>query len=156
MRIYLAAPFCTKSRIRDIAEEARRAGFDVVSSWHDEKVEPGSQTCGPATALTQTEAGTAARGDLNQIKACDVFVMFAWGGLDRFDFIAADDVSKHSTGRHFEAGYAHATGKPIVHVGVSESIFTRSLVDRQALSWHAALIELVAMREAEPKAGEAS
>lgn len=145
MKIYLAAPFCTKHRIAQIATEARRAGFTVTSTWHDEKVEPSDTTTGAAPALSKGAAEQAVATDLKQVRDCDVLVLFSWDGLDRLDFASHEDLKRHSVGRHYEAGYAAANHKILMHVGSPESIFTR-VIKRQCVDWHEALIELVALR----------
>ena len=82
--------------------------IEVRAHWLDETVSATSQL----SDLTPEYCAEQAQVDLDDIKACDLFVFFA------------DSVAKTTRGgKHFEAGYASGLGKRIVVVGPPENIF---------------------------------
>lgn len=110
MKIYVAADFVRAEDASSAAARCGQKGLEVVSTWHDEalpaEVEAASTVGGPPP----NEARVAAKRNIGQIESADVVVMLCTG-------------SRARGGRHFETGYAHALGKPIVLIGPKEHAF---------------------------------
>ncbi len=101
--IYLASPWCHRKEAKDIADQLRAAGHQVVSRWHDVwgvKSEEG---------LSVGDLQDEAEMDLADVRACDVLLQIHKPG---------------STGGMFiEQGYAMRAKTPIVIVGSPEHVF---------------------------------
>lgn len=101
MRAYLAGRYGRREELADVARKLRDRGIDVQADWlsgaHDDT--PDSQ----AAAL-----------DLADVDECHVLIAFTeLPGVD----------GRARGGRHFEAGYAHALGKPVIVIGPAENVF---------------------------------
>ena len=108
MRVYLAARFEQKEELKALVPLLAEHNLRVQARWLDEKVSPTSQL----SDLTPAYCAEQAEVDLEDIRACDIFVFFG------------DAVAKTTRGgKHFEAGYASGLGKRIVVVGPPENIF---------------------------------
>lgn len=90
---------------------AAEAGVEVVSRWHRGPDEPevaaSRRIGGPADPAL---AALAAERNVHDIDRADVLVLMTTGEPAR-------------GGRHFEAGYAYASGKAVLVVGVAEHAF---------------------------------
>jgi len=108
MRAYLAARFEQKKEIKALVPLLEANNIRVRAHWLDEDIPPNSQL----SDLTPAYCAEQAQVDLDDIKACDLFVFFA-------------DATPKTTrgGKHFEAGYASGLGKRIVVIGQPENIF---------------------------------
>ena len=108
MKAYVAARFEQKSEMKALVPLFAANNIEVRAHWLDETVSATSQL----SDLTPEYCAEQAQVDLDDIKACDLFVFFA------------DSVAKTTRGgKHFEAGYASGLGKRIVVVGPPENIF---------------------------------
>jgi nucleoside 2-deoxyribosyltransferase len=100
MRLYLAAPFKRKSEVFDIAGLLRNTGVDIASSW---------------VLSSHTADGDVSRellGDewiknIHDLQTADVLVFLNLAGW----------YPEGAGGKHYEAGYAHAMGLPLLLVG---------------------------------------
>lgn len=97
--VYLAAPF-KRPDLPDIVAALTDAGHDITARWLDE-------------LDTGTTHPDAAQRDLEDIDRADVVLI-------------VDDLERWS-GRHVEAGYAIARGKPIVVLGPASNLFYRTI-----------------------------
>ena len=111
MNVYLATDF---GRADDAAEIAQLVEQDpdvrVVSRWLTELRPEEKAAAAGIGGPPRGAALEAAERNLHDIDACDVFILMTTGSPAR-------------GGRHFEAGYAFARGKPIVIVGPVEHAF---------------------------------
>lgn len=134
MKIYLAAPYAARERVKDYAAELTRVGFTVTSSWLDEKHDIKPETVGAATGLNDAQASTHVETDLRDIDRSDLLVLFTERAVG---------VDGSSGGRHVETGYALAIGYPVLVVGEPENIFHRSTRRVTCVpDWHEAVVEL--------------
>jgi len=109
--VYLASAYETKQQIRQYARIMNACGFTVTSTWHEQE-EPasGNQGLGPADLNERPEVGRPyALADLRDIDAADTLILFTDGS--------------GRGGRHFETGYAWASGKGIVIIGNRLHVF---------------------------------
>lgn len=100
MRVYLAARYSRREEIAGIREELKRRGIVVQARWLD-----GLHDDMPNDVCAKDDLA-----DLDEVHALIAFT-------EERRSIAT------SGGRHFEAGYAHATGKPVIVVGPEENVF---------------------------------
>jgi nucleoside 2-deoxyribosyltransferase len=108
MKVYLAARFEQKREIKALVPLLQENGLQVQARWLDEEISPTSQL----SDLTPAYCTEQAQVDLDDIKACDIFVLFA------------DEVAKTTRGgKHVEFGVALAQGKRVIVVGSPENIF---------------------------------
>lgn len=136
MKVYIAAPYQSRDRIRAYAAELTRIGFTVTSTWLGETHEINEGTTGAATALPDEEVASHAYDDLRGVREADLFVLIT------------ESIAGHlgGGGRHVETGYFMAKHGPrhIVVVGDPENIFHRSKGVTVVPDWHEAVIELSA------------
>lgn len=81
----------------------------VNSRWLEEK-------CAPTVTIHDFEPSgllAPALDDIEDIKACDAFVLFTVDG----------ETPTKRGGRHWESGFAYGIGKPIIVCGPRENIF---------------------------------
>jgi len=111
MKVYLAADFGRAAEVDALSMECVQAGVEVVSRWHrqvapDEREASGNigGPADPAAALF------AAERNLTDLDSADVIVVMTTGAPAR-------------GGRHFETGYAYASGKPVIIAGPLEHAF---------------------------------
>lgn len=125
MKVYLAAPYGSRSQVRLYADELQAAGFDVTSTWLAETHEINAGTEGAATSLPDDVVAAHAETDLIDINLSDVLVLFtsAYVGVEG------------GGGRHVETGYALAQGKPVIVVGEPENVFHRMLGVHLVADW---------------------
>ncbi len=102
-RLYIAAPFIRQDEARDKARQLSAIGFEVTSRWVDEDVSA-------AAEATHEYNAERAHIDIEDIDAADYFVLLA-------------DHDSRTGGKHFETGYAYATGKNLMVVGRRENVF---------------------------------
>jgi hypothetical protein len=119
MKVYLAAPYAARDRVRGYAKDLRVAGFTCVSSWVDEDIEITPATTGAASGLDDATVSAHAQDDLEDIATCDALVLFTAAAVGLTPTI------HHSGGRHVETGYALGRGKRVVVVGPPENVFHR-------------------------------
>lgn len=100
MRVYLAARYSRRAEIACIRTELQRRGMVVQARWLD-----GLHDNSPNDVC--------AYDDTADIDECHALIAFT----EERRSIAT------SGGRHFEAGYAHALGKPVIVVGPEENVF---------------------------------
>ena len=111
MRIYVAGPYQHKIYISSCAEDLRKIGIEVTSSWLEENHAPNTQL----SELSDAVNTRYALADLRDIDRADAFVLFT---------VAANLPPIPRAGRHVEFGYALAHGLPIYVVGKErENIF---------------------------------
>ena len=123
MKIYVAASFTSRERLRPIRDKLWKAGHEVVSSWLDEVTKPAQ--------MTQKEFyKKLALKDLSELKSADLAI------IDLFD-------PSTSGGRDTELGFALGcfSSKQIYTVGPVSSVF-HELVDRQFQTWDECAISL--------------
>lgn len=139
MKIYLAAPYAARDRIKRYSDELTRIGYTVTSSWLDESHPIGDGTTGAATGLDDGQVALQASTDLADIDKADLLVLFT------SDTARVGIFSAISGGRHIETGYAIAKGLPVLVVGEPENIFHRLGRAVTVVSdWHEAVLELAA------------
>lgn len=108
MRAYIAARFEQKTEMKSLIPLFEANNIQVRARWLDETISPTSQL----SDLAPDYCAEQAQVDLDDIKACDIFVFFA------------DSVAKTTRGgKHFEAGYASGLGKRVIVIGPPENIF---------------------------------
>lgn len=105
--IYLAASWSRRREIQLVAVKLVQREFKVTSGWLYREIAPES----------------AALMDLEDVGRADTLVRFSDAGV----VLPADSLTVHfslATGaRHFEMGYAYATGKRMIVVGGRQNIF---------------------------------
>ncbi len=107
---YLAARFSRKPEMQFRAHDLVKDGIVVTSRW----MRPDYRWNGvPEDAISEYELALCAMDDLEDIGNADVFVAFT----------EQPSAGYTSGGRHVEAGYAIALGKPVLVVGPRENIF---------------------------------
>jgi nucleoside 2-deoxyribosyltransferase len=132
MKVYLASWFSSKNERKKQAEELNALGIGVTSRWLDEKAKPDSNM----NEFDAKYLRDTAIMDLNDIRNCDVFVLFT---------VDPNDGPCHRRGgRHWETGYAYGIGKPIFVVGPKENIFHHLPFVGQVDTWEEAKEALVA------------
>lgn len=139
MRAYIAAPYAAREQIKRYATELDQIGYQVTSRWLDEPHDINPTTTGAALALSDTEANTAARNDLDDIDGSDIFVV-----ITARECTGLEAQRSTSGGRHVETGYALARGISVIVVGDPENIFHRMQLVTGVDDWHDAVIELSA------------
>ncbi len=118
MKVYLAAQYSWKDRLKKYAEELAAANIECTSSWLNEKYAADATL---QTIPTDAERVKYAMADLIDINSSDVMVLFT----------VDPETPVVRGGRHFEAGYAFALmitgylgGAPkLVVCGPRENIF---------------------------------
>lgn len=108
-RIYLAAPYPRKDEIMAYRDELASLGFDVTSSWLEEKHAPNVAL----HEVSQSLSKRYAIFDLEDVDRADVLISFT----------EPQGTSHSRGGRHVEFGYALARGKELWIVGPVENIF---------------------------------
>lgn len=96
--IYLAARYGRRDEMQGVAKVIEERGHTVTSSWIDE---------------AQAENIDSALVDLQDVDKAEVLVLFT----DRHGSFNSGG------GRHFEMGYAYATGKVVCVIGDRETLF---------------------------------
>lgn len=109
MKVYLAAQYCEKYRLRALAEELESKGIEVTSTWLSEPHGPNTQM----HEVTEDDRQRYAITDLEDVDRADCLVFFSIEPTQSF----------FRGGRHVEFGYAYAKGKEIIVVGPQENIF---------------------------------
>lgn len=138
MRVYLAAPYAARDRVRLYRDELTRLGVKVTSSWLHESHDINDGTIGAATALDDDTVSKHAVQDFDDIRYSDLLVLFTEKAVD---------VDRSTGGRHVETGYALALGKPIIVVGEPENVFHRIRGGHSVTvisDWHETVIEIAA------------
>ena len=123
MKIYIAASFDSRLRLRPIRDELWHMGHEVVSTWLDEVAKPEN--------LTQDEFyKKLAIKDISELKSANLVI------IDLFD-------RSTSGGRDTELGLALGSfaTKQIYLVGTPSSVF-HQLVDRKFENWNQVLGDL--------------
>lgn len=110
MKVYLAARFSRKDELCRYDAELSLCDIEVTSRWlwgsHD--------WSGTADDAIPVEVlARFAREDLEDIEASDVVIAFT----------EPSGAGPARSGRHFEAGYTYAIGKPLIVVGPVENVF---------------------------------
>jgi nucleoside 2-deoxyribosyltransferase len=103
IKIYIAAPFVKQHEAREKANELISMGFTVTSRWVDEDVLA-------AAGANHEYYAQCANIDIEDINAAQYFLLLA-------------DHDSRTGGKHFETGYAYATGKKLMIVGRRENVF---------------------------------
>jgi nucleoside 2-deoxyribosyltransferase len=97
VRVYFAARYSKRKKLRRYRKELERVGHSVTSRWLDEGAEE--------TAATATR-------DLDDIKSADLLILFS-----------EQPRCRTRGGRFVEAGYALGLGRRVIAVGGVENIF---------------------------------
>lgn len=108
MKIYLAARYGRKADLGELADQLQHLDIECTSRWlyMHERAKSDELPSFEEQRLWAAE-------DLQDIEAADLVICFT----EQKD-------SKHSRGgRHVEAGFAIASGKPVICVGPAENIF---------------------------------
>ena len=123
MKVYLAAQFSRQEELSRYRDELIGMGMESCSRWLDEENE------------NRSRFEQYARSDEQDIRECDVFVLFS----TKFDvddrLISPSELVRG--GRHYETGYAAALRKFIYIVGHRENIFHEQF--RNFKTWEACL-----------------
>jgi nucleoside 2-deoxyribosyltransferase len=109
-KVYLAAPFAEYLKVEGYAHDLEARGHVVTSRWHRDHVALWHKD--PSKKQGQ-EYARSALDDLEDIDQADTIICLTQG----------DDTTYTSGGRHFEAGYAYATGKHCIVFGPVENVF---------------------------------
>jgi nucleoside 2-deoxyribosyltransferase len=109
MKIYIAACFGQQAEVREKADQLTQAKHVCTSSWRYLKPlgDGGSDAGGVKFASAYLQR---ALQDLRDLEASDLLVLLA------------GQVST-TGGKHFEVGYAVASGKQVVIIGSPENVF---------------------------------
>ena len=122
MKFYLAGAFATRKFLMGIRDKIEAKGKHLcVSGW----LEPGVRDRNiydDTGHYIRTWSLNYAKGDFQDIDACDVFIL-------------SDDGYPSTGGRNVELGYALAQGKHIIRVGPSSNIFADALCDDEFYNW---------------------
>lgn len=130
MKVYLAAPYGARERVRERAASLAMMGHEITSTWLDETHEINAGTQGAATALPDEQVALHAAADLGDIDRSDLVFLFT----------AATVGVEGGGGRHVETGYAIALGKPVIVIGEPENVFHRlGRACVQVLDWEHAV-----------------
>lgn len=116
VRIYIAAFFDSRPRIREEAQKLDELGHSVVSGWIF-----GEPTGATYASSTEGYLTCCALRDLREIRTADLLI------LDTLDVTAR-------SGREVELGYALGCGVPFIVVGPRRNIF-HYLAQAQFDSW---------------------
>lgn len=108
LAVYLAARFSRKNEIKQKSLELDALGVKVTSRWLDEADHGGQLDS------SSDEFNTAvAYQDIEDIDKSDLIVLFS-----------ENPKEPHVRGgRHFESGYAHGKGIPLIICGPKENVF---------------------------------
>lgn len=109
MQVYLAGRYSQKEDIKVKARELESLGIEVTSSWLEE---PHSPQVG-LTELTPDLARFYAHQDLTDIYRADLVILFT----------VDPNTPTVRGGRHFESGFAHGLGRPLILCGPRENVF---------------------------------
>lgn len=109
LAVYLAARFSRKNEIKEKAKELEALGINVTSRWLDETADPNSDL----KEFDDDAHTEVAQVDIEDIDAADVLVLFTEN----------PELGFKRGGRHFESGYAHGKGIPVVTLGPRENVF---------------------------------
>lgn len=124
--VYIAAPFIRQAEARLRSLDLAVIGFNVTSRWLDE--EPISN---PTPEYQAQRAGI----DIEDIDSSDYFVLLA-------------EHDSRTGGKHFETGYAYATGKNVMVVGRRENVFHHLPKVVFAHTWSEATLRMLSVIEA--------
>lgn len=133
MKVYLAARYTSKLLLKTYAEQLRKEGIEVTSSWLEEPHAPNTTM----DELPEKDLTQYASDDLKDIDAADALVFFS---------IEPTQKSVRG-GRHVEFGYALGTKKPILVVGPRENIFHHLPTVFQLNTWPEAVKVLHFVRQ---------
>lgn len=100
MKVYLAAPFGDRLKMKEVADLLNSKGFNIVSRW----------VYGGETGLTRQQVAVL---DLADVEIADTVVSFTF----------PRGTPSTGGGRHVEFGYALARGKSLVLIGDRENVF---------------------------------
>ena len=109
MKIYLASQYRTKTQIKGYTRQLQDLGFTVTSTWVNEPHKPTLEL----PDLSPGDLRRLASRDLQEIRACDLLVLFTVSPLK----------ATKRGGRHTEFGYALGLNKRMVICGPCENIF---------------------------------
>lgn len=110
--VYLASDFARHAYVEEVARALAlgRRDIVVVSRWHGTPGEEDVAGEGTTKAHIPPGARDIALRAIEDIRRCDMFVLFTSGEFAR-------------GGRHFETGLAYGLRKPIIVVGPVEHAF---------------------------------
>jgi nucleoside 2-deoxyribosyltransferase len=133
LAVYLAARYSRKLEIKEKSLELESLGINMTSRWLDEEASPGSNL----KEVGDDFCREVAKQDIEDIDRADLVVLFSENPEEAFV----------RGGRHFEAGYAHGTKKPLIVLGPRENVFhylnSVVLVD----SWESLKANLVFLKQ---------
>jgi hypothetical protein len=102
MILYIAAPWKHRAHAREVAQQYRDKGHQVVSRWHDEWGVKSD------TGMTVAEKREEAEKDVADVRACQAMVVLNW---------------EKSEGKAVEQGIALERRTPIIVVGAESNVF---------------------------------
>ncbi len=116
MKIYLAADLSRREEMRGYWAELNRMGYEVLARYLTAELEFSDDRL-PEARSDRAFGATVQRiavGDLYDIDACDIFVLFTEAHPENLP---------NRGGRMVEFGYAVAAGKTVWIVGPDENVF---------------------------------
>ena len=123
INLYLAARFSRKEEMAGVADRLRNVDLNNIATWvtgaHD-------YTGVPDEHIPVSAQADFAAEDLQEIHRADIVMVFT-------------DPPGHGGsrgGKHFEAGFALALGKPIVVIGPLENVFFSYLATKEHRARH--------------------
>ena len=123
MRVYLAASFSQKERIKLLTAQLQELGLVCTNEWQDE----------PKSAPVESWPDFANR-DRASVDRADILIVLT-------------DRQSTTGGYHWETGYAYGRGKIILIVGKRENFFHYLYDTERVVDWKGAKRWLVARAE---------
>lgn len=116
VRIYLAARYREKNRMKQFQKELIERGHTVTSTWMNETYAPDVKM----EDLSEDQMRYFANRDLDEIEESDVVFLFT----------VAPTTEIVRGGSIFEAGYAMGKGKKLLVIGPAQNIFLLLTVNK--------------------------
>lgn len=137
MLAYIASNYESKNAIKKYVAELQISGVGVSSTWQDEPHSPQSG------GLGGSDPTYYAKRDLEEIDACDWFVIFSQEPTQ----------ATYRNGRNVELGYAIARKKNLLVIGPYENIFHYLPQFLHVQNWEDARDLLIDLAVKEPNYG---
>lgn len=124
MIIYTAAPWKFRVEAKQVAQQFRDAGHQIISRWHDEWADR------PSANVPLAELRGEAEKDVEDVRHAEVVVVLNW---------------EQSEGKAVEQGIALALNIPVLVIGAASNVFHYLPAVRCVDSFAAALRALEAL-----------